>query len=344
MPSPGSGTSNAVAPDKPFFVFYATGTAHAPHHAPKDWIAKFQGPFRPGLGPGPRRDLPAAEAAGRHPRRRRAHAAARRRFPPGTRSRRNEKKLYAHMAEVYAAALAHADYHVGRVIDAIDRLGKLDNTLVIYIQGDNGASAEGTLQGTAERGIGLQRRSARTSRTWCAVRTSWAARRPSTTIPSAGPTPSIRPTSGPSRSPRTLAARATGWSFPGRSGSRPAGEVRTQFHHVIDIAPTILEVAGVAEPKFVNGVAAEADRRREPGLYLRRRQGPRPPQDAILRDARQPGHLPRRLGRRNDAAAAAVAAVSASSSPRRTSIPGNCITSPRIGPRRKTWRTSIRRN
>ena len=117
-----------------------------------------------------------------------------------------------------------------------------------------------------------------------AHRTSSAGSRPTTTTRWAGRTRWTRPTSGPSRSPRTSAARATAPSSTGPSGIKAKGEVRTQFHHVIDVAPTILEVAGLPEPVIRQRRPAAPDRRRQHGLLVRRREGRRAPRDAVLRD------------------------------------------------------------
>jgi arylsulfatase len=137
---------HAVAPYKPWVTYYAPGTAHAPHHAPKEWIAKFKGKFDMGWDKMREETLARQKAMGI--------------VPQDTRltPRPNEiqawdsldadhKKVYAHMMEVYAAALSYCDTQMGRILDAIDQMGETDNTLVIYIQGDNGASAEGTPQG-----------------------------------------------------------------------------------------------------------------------------------------------------------------------------------------------------
>jgi arylsulfatase len=244
---------NAVAPNKPFFAFYATGTAHAPHHAPKDWIARFQGQFDQGWDKVREATLARQKKLGVIP----ATAKLTPRpaaIPAWDSLSPEQKKLYAHMMEVYAAALAHADYHIGRVIEAIDRLGKLDNTLVIYIQGDNGASAEGTLQGllneaTVFNGIPedvheVLRRADELGgpTTFNHYPVGWA-----------------HALDTPYQWTKQIASHFGGTrngmvvSWPKRI--KAAGEVRTQFHHVIDIAPTLLEAAGVREPKIVNGVA-----------------------------------------------------------------------------------------
>ena len=243
---------NAVAPSKPFFLFYATGTAHTPHHAPKDWIAKFKGQFDQGWDQTRLQTFERQKKLGVIP----ANAKLTPRpaaIPAWDSLSADQKKLYAHMMEVYAAALAHGDYHIGRVIDAIDRLGKLDNTLVIYIQGDNGASAEGTLQGllneaTVFNGIHedlkeVLRRSDELGgpTTFNHYPVGWA---------HAMDTPYQWTKQIASHFGGTRNGMVVSW--PKRI--KAAGEVRSQFHHVIDIAPTLLEVAGIQEPKSVNGV------------------------------------------------------------------------------------------
>jgi arylsulfatase A-like enzyme len=138
---------HALAPDKPFFAYYAPGTAHAPHHAPKEWIEKFKGQFDQGWDKVREETLERQKKLGVVPPNTQLTARPKE-IPAWDSLTADQKKLYAHMMEVYAGALAHCDYQISRVIDAIADTGELDNTLIIYIQGDNGASAEGTLQGT----------------------------------------------------------------------------------------------------------------------------------------------------------------------------------------------------
>ena len=147
----------ALMPDKPFFIYFAPGATHAPHHVPKEWSDKYKGKFDQGwdklreetfarqkaLGVIP----PDAELTARPPR-----------FPPGTTLTRALKPVLARQMEVYAGFLEHTDYHVGRLIDALEDLGILDDTLVYVIIGDNGASAEGTLNGTFNEMLIAERR------------------------------------------------------------------------------------------------------------------------------------------------------------------------------------------
>ena len=139
------------------------------------------------------------------------------------------KPVLARQMEVYAGFLEHTDHHVGRLIDALEELEVLDDTLVYYIIGDNGASAEGTLNGTFNEMIMLNGAAALETPEFMASQASTSSARPrrTTTTRSAGRTRWTRPTSGPSRSPRTGAAPATARSCTGRTASRRKGEMRT---------------------------------------------------------------------------------------------------------------------
>jgi arylsulfatase A-like enzyme len=137
----------ASAPQRPFLAYYATGTAHALHHAPKEWIAKFKGKFNQGWDMVREETLARQKQLGVVPAETQLTARPKE-LPAWDSLSVDQKRLYARMAEVYAGALAHADYNIGRVIDAINEMGELDNTLIIYIMGDNGCSGEGSLQGT----------------------------------------------------------------------------------------------------------------------------------------------------------------------------------------------------
>src|SRR5262249_28123406 len=137
---------HSVAPDKPWLQYYAPGSTHAPHHAPKEWIAKFKGKFDQGWDKIREETLARQKQMGIVPQNtiltpRPATLPAWASFDA------DHKKVFARMMEVYAGALSHTDYQMGRILDAIEEMGDTENTLVIYIMGDNGASAEGTPQG-----------------------------------------------------------------------------------------------------------------------------------------------------------------------------------------------------
>jgi arylsulfatase A-like enzyme len=246
-------TLHAMAPDKPWLQYYATGTAHAPHHAPTDWIAKFKGKFDQGWDKVRAETFARQKQLGVIPQE--AQLTARPEGIPAWDSLdADHKRVFARMMEIYAAALSHADYEMGRILDAIDETGQLDNTLVIYIQGDNGASAEGSAQGLLnemtffnaipEDFKEILRRvdELGTDKTYNHYPIGWA---------HAMDTPfqwtkQIASHFGGTRNGLVI-------SWPARIKDK--GGIRTQFHHVIDIAPTILEAVGVQPPSVLNGVA-----------------------------------------------------------------------------------------
>jgi len=243
---------NATAPDKPWLVYYAPGTAHAPHHAPKEWIAKFKGQFDQGWDKEREETFARQKKMGVIP--------ANTKLTPRPKAIQawdslddDHKKVFARMMEVYAGALSHADHQMGRILNAIEDIGDLDNTLVIYIQGDNGASAEGTPQGLLnEEAImnaipeDFNQVLARVDElgsemTFNHYPVGWA---------HAMDTPlqwtkQIASHFGGTRNGLVI-------SWPARI--KDQGGIRTQFHHVIDIAPTILEAVGVKMPAELNGV------------------------------------------------------------------------------------------
>ena len=242
----------AVAPNKPFFMYYAPGTAHAPHHAPKEWIEKFKGKFDQGWDSQRELTFARQKELGIVPENTQLTERS-----PGIDAwdslNDDEKKVFARMMEVYAAALSHADYQMSRVIDAIDELGELDNTLVIYIQGDNGASAEGSRQGLLNEMTFFNNIKEDFSdvlarmdelggpQTFNHYPIGWA---------HAMDTPFQWTKQVASHFGGTRNGLAISWP----DGIEANDQVRTQFHHVIDILPTILDAAGIEAPNIVNGV------------------------------------------------------------------------------------------
>jgi arylsulfatase A-like enzyme len=252
---------NAAAPDKPFFVYYVPGGTHSPHQPTKEWIDKFKGKFDMGyeklreqifnnqkrlgvIPPGTQlTDWPDGQAE---------YAGAA--LPRWDSLRELEKKLYERQAEVFAAYAAYTDHEIGRVIQEVQDEGKLDNTLIIYICGDNGTSAEGTLSGafnqlTAYNGILkapeilqlLHYEDWGSDKTYPHMSVGWAW---------AFDTPFKWTKQVASHFGGTRQGLAISW--PGHIND--VGGIRTQFHHVIDIAPTILEAAGIPAPDIVNGI------------------------------------------------------------------------------------------
>jgi arylsulfatase len=244
---------HALAPNKPWLLYYATGTAHAPHHAPKEWIAKYKGEFDQGWDKVREETLERQKKLGIVP----ANTQLTERpsqIPAWDSLSADQKRLYAHMMEVYAGALSHADYQIGRVIDAIADSGQLDNTMIIFIMGDNGASAEGSLQGTTNEvatvGNGVKEDLSFLLSvmddlggplTYNHYPVGWAHAMDS-----------------PLQWTKQVASHFGGTrngmviSWPARI--KDTGGIRRQFCHVIDIAPTIYEAIGVTPPRILDGV------------------------------------------------------------------------------------------
>lgn len=244
---------NSLAPDKPFFLYYCTGTAHAPHHAPKDWIEKYKGKFDKGWDAQREETIARQKELGVIPQNTKLTQRPDG-IPEWETLSADQKKVYARFMEVYAASLTYADYNIGRVLEAVEKTGEMDNTIVIYIMGDNGASAEGTAQGTtnevatAANGVSedlsflmSQYDKIGSVETYNHYSYGWA-----------------HAMNTPFQWTKQVASHFGGTrnglviSYP-KMVSEKNG-LRSQFHHVIDIVPTILEVCGIPAPKRVNGV------------------------------------------------------------------------------------------
>jgi arylsulfatase A-like enzyme len=244
---------HSLAPQKPFFAYYATGTAHAPHHAPKEWIAKFKGQFDQGWDRVREETLARQIKLGVVPPNTQLTARPKE-IPAWDGLTPDQKKLYARMMEVYAGTLAHTDYQIGRVIDAVADLGELDNTLIIYIMGDNGASAEGSLQGTSNEvgtaGNGVEE----TTEYLLSIMDELGG----PTTYNHYPVGWAHAMNTPFQWTKQVASHFGGTrngmviSYPRRI--KDTGGVRSQFCHAIDITPTILQVTGVKFPNVMNGV------------------------------------------------------------------------------------------
>jgi arylsulfatase A-like enzyme len=255
------GDLNAAAPDKPFFLYYVPGGSHSPHQPTKEWIEKFKGKFDMGyeklreeifvnqkrLGV-----IPADSELTPWPDGQPEFGGAK--LPRWDSLSLVQKKLYARQAEVFAAYVAYTDYEIGRVIQQIEDMGKLDNTLIIYICGDNGNSPEGTEEGTfnqmtAYNGVLtlptalqlLHYENWGSEKTYPHMAVQWAW---------AFDTPFKWTKQVASHFGGTRQGLAISW--PGHI--EDVGSIRSQFHHIIDIVPTILEAAGINAPEIVNGI------------------------------------------------------------------------------------------
>lgn len=241
----------SLTPDKPFFTYFATGATHAPHHVPKEWIEKFHGKFDAGWDKVRQASYERQKQSGVIP--------ANTQLPPRPEDIKaweslsdDERTLFARQAETFAGFVGHTDHHVGRLIDAIEEIGQMDNTLIFYIAGDNGTSAEGGMVGMFNEMTyfnGVQEKVA-----------------------------DLLPLIDKWGSPETFPHMSAGWAvafdspftwtkqvasdFGGTrnglvvhwpQGIRKGGGMRKQFSHVIDVAPTVLEAASLPEPEVVNG-------------------------------------------------------------------------------------------
>ncbi|WP_312168666.1 arylsulfatase [Microbacterium sp.] len=244
----------SLTPDKPFFIYFAPGATHAPHHVPQDWIAKYKGAFDEGWDA--HRDKTFARQIALGVIAPDSELTARPEGLPAWADVPAERKpILAHQMEVYAAFLEYADFHTGRVIDALDEQGILDETLVYYIIGDNGASAEGGINGaymltTASNGGGELETVEFWNEHLDKVGGPEAYNHYSVAWAHAMCTPYQWTKQVASHYGGTRNGTIVHWP----AAIEGAGEVRDQWHHVIDIAPTILDVARLAEPHTVNGV------------------------------------------------------------------------------------------
>ncbi len=245
-------SQQSIAPDKPFFTYLATGATHAPHHAPKAWIDKYKGKFDQGWDKLREQTFVRQKQLGVIPANTQLTPRPKE-LPAWDSLSKEDQKIYAHEMEVFAGFLAYTDDEVGRLIHAIDQIGELDNTLVLYIVGDNGASAEGGLAGSinelrvfnkvpeSREQLLASLNDLGSPKTFNHYHAAWAW---------AGTTPfqwtkQIASHFGGTRNPLIIA-----WG----NQIKDHGGIRNQFHHVIDITPTILEAAGITVPTEVNGV------------------------------------------------------------------------------------------
>ncbi len=242
----------ALSPDKPFYMYFAPGATHAPHHVPKEWIEKYKGQFHGGWDKLREETFARQKKLGIIP----ADAKLTPRpkeIPAWDDMDATQKRLFERQMETFAGYAAHTDHEIGRLVAQLEAIGELDNTIFFYIAGDNGASAEGGPEGTYNEMMALNGVIGRADQMISHLE-DWG-------------------------SPNTYPHYAIGWAWAGNTpfqwtkqvashfgGTRNGmvlhwpqrikanGEVRSQFHHVIDVAPTVLEAATLPQPKLVNGV------------------------------------------------------------------------------------------
>ena len=248
------GQQKVLMPDKPFFVYFAPGATHAPHHVPKEWADKYKGKFDQGWDKlreetfGRQKKLgvipPDCELTKRH-----AEIPAWDDMPAAL------KPVLIRQMEIYAGFLEYTDHHIGLLLDSLKKGGILENTLVYYFIGDNGASAEGTLNGTYNEMINFNGAAALETPEFLMERLDKLGGPESYNHYAVGWAHAMDT---PYQWTKQVASHWGGT----RNGTivhwpkkiKSKGEVRTQFHHVVDVAPTILEAAGLPEPLSVNGI------------------------------------------------------------------------------------------
>ena len=242
----------ALSPDKPFFMYYAPGATHAPHHVPKAWAEKYKGKFDQGWDKLREMTLERQIKMGI--------------VPPGTKLApkpadikdwdklsAEEKKLFTRQMEVYAGFAEQTDYEAGRLISAIKDLGVMDNTVIIFIAGDNGASAEGQMNGMYSE-MTYFNAVPETVPDMMKHYDDWGG---PTTYPhfAAGWAVAMdAPFSYTKQVASDFGGTRNGMIIQWRAGIKAKGEVRSQFSHVIDIAPTVYEITKIPAPKMVNGI------------------------------------------------------------------------------------------
>ncbi|HSE04805.1 MAG TPA: arylsulfatase [Methylomirabilota bacterium] len=246
------GAQQALTPDKPFYLYFATGATHAPHHAPQEWIAKYKGQFSGGW------DKLRDETFARQKKLGVIPANARltprpKEIAAWTDMSAEQKRLFERQMETFAGFAAHTDHEVGRLVAHLEAIGALDNTLFYYIVGDNGASAEGGPEGTYNEMMALNGIVGKTDQMMQHIDT-WGG---PTTFPHfaigwawAGNTPFQWTKQVASHFGGTRNGMVMHWP----KGIKAKGEIRSQFHHVVDVAPTALEAAKLPQPRIVNGI------------------------------------------------------------------------------------------
>ena len=242
----------ALTPDKPFFIYYAPGATHAPHHVPKEWADKYKHKFDQGW------DKLREETL--------LHQIATGIVPVDTKLANkpdaikdwdgltdDEKRLFTRQVEVFAGFAEQTDHEIGRLVNAIEDLGDMDNTLFIYIAGDNGASAEGGMNGMYSEMTyfnGVQE----TVEDMLKHLDHWGGPQTYPHMAAGWAVAFDAPFMWTKQVASNFGGTRNGMVVHWPKGINAKNEIRTQFHHVIDVTPTILEAAHLPEPKVVNGV------------------------------------------------------------------------------------------
>lgn len=245
------GAQKTLSPEKPFFIYFAPGATHAPHHAPKEWSDKYKGKFDKGWDVLREETFENQKKSGIIPADSKISPRPKE-IPAWDSFSAEEHKLFARQMEVFAGFASHTDHEIGRIVDYLESIGQLDNTIIIFIAGDNGASSEGGSTGTYNETAMLNgvpgdvKQMLSLYDDWGGPKTNnhyamgwaWAGNTPY---------PWVKQIAG------HLGGTRVGMAIRYPKSITPKGEIRNQFYHVIDVAPTILDIAKIPQPKMVNG-------------------------------------------------------------------------------------------
>ena len=242
----------SMTPDKPFFVYFATGAVHAPHHVSKEWSDKYKGEFDKGWDEVRKESTKNMIAKGIIPENTKL-APKPEDISDWDKLSDDQKKLFARQAEVFAGFVEMTDYEIGRLVDAIDEIGELDNTLFIFIAGDNATSAEGGMVGMYNEMTYFNAVEEKVE-DLLPLMDDWGLENTFPHMAAGWAVAFDAPYTWTKQVASDLGGTKTGMIIHYPDGVKGKNEMRTQFTHAIDIAPTVLEVAGLPEPKVVNGV------------------------------------------------------------------------------------------
>ncbi|PHS15268.1 MAG: arylsulfatase [Blastopirellula sp.] len=241
----------SLTPDKPFFMYFATGAVHAPHHVPKKWIEKYKGKFDQGWDKVREATferqkkmgiIPANTLLGVKPEE----------LKDWVQLNNDEQRLFVRQAEVFAGFLEQTDYEIGRLMQAIKDIGEEDNTLVIYIAGDNGTSAEGGFVGMYNEMTYFNNVTEKVE-DLLPLMDKWGGPETFPHMAAGWAVAFDSPFSWTKQVASDFGGTRNGMVIHWPNGIKEKGGIRTQFTHCIDVAPTILEAAGLPEPTIVNG-------------------------------------------------------------------------------------------
>jgi arylsulfatase len=245
-------TQQSLTPEKPFYMYFATGATHAPHHAPKEYVEKYKGKFSQGWDKVREETLARQKSLGVVPQNT-VLARKPKDIKDWDKLTADEKRLFEKQMEVFAGFAEHTDHQVGRLVEALEERGELENTIFFYVVGDNGSSAEGGMIGMfnentyfngVQETLDMQLKvidDLGSEKAYNHFAAGWAV---------AGNTPFTWTKQVASNFGGTRNGMVLHWP----AGIKAKNEVRSQFHHVVDVAPTIYAAAGVPAPKIVNGI------------------------------------------------------------------------------------------